>query len=128
MPLEHCRGKVERMALDLLRECTLTGPAFPEPFVRFELEKELAKANLLLRVTGEEGRALQEGWEAYRRKLRELAVRGGAVRVRNHVLEPLVSRLEYARLQAADEVHTREGQEAGGYLLTTADGSAKLRA
>ena len=116
------------MALDLLRECTLTGPAFPEPFVRFELEKELAKANLLPKVTGEEGRALQDAWEAYRRKLRELAVRGGAVRVRNHVLEPLVSRLEYSRMEPAEDVHTREGQEGGGYLLTTADGSAKLRA
>ena len=49
------------MALDLLRECTLTGPAFPEPFVRFELEKELTKADLLPKVTGEEGRALQDG-------------------------------------------------------------------
>src|SRR5262245_47945054 len=116
------------MALDLLRECTLTGPAFPEPFVRFELEKELTRANLLPKVTGEEGRMWQDAWESYRRKLRELPVRGGNIRVRNHVLEPLVSRLGYVRLETADDVHTREGQEAGGYLLTAADNSAKLRA
>ncbi len=95
--------------------------------MRFELEKELGKANLLPKATGEEGRALQDNWEVYRRKLRELAVRGGALRVRNHVLEPLVSHLGYARLEPAEDVHTREGQETGGYLLTTADGSAKLR-
>lgn len=115
------------MALDLLRECTFTGPALPEPFVRFELEKELTRADLLPKASGEEGRALQDAWEAYRRKLRELAFRGGAIRVRNHVLEPLVARLGYARLEPAEDVETREGRESGGHLLITADGGARLR-
>ena len=115
------------MPLNLLPDCTFIGPALPDPFVRFELEKELGNAKLLAKNTGEEGRTLQESWEPYRRKLRELGVSGGAVRVRNHVLEPLVARLGYTRLEPAGLVATREGQEDGGYLMFSADGAAKLR-
>lgn len=115
------------MALDLLHDCTFTGPAFPEPFVRFEFEKELTKAGLLPKTTGSEGSKLQESWESYRRKLRELAAKGGPIRVRNLVIEPLVARLGYSSLAPASDVQTREGKEAGGYLLTTTDNKSKIR-
>jgi hypothetical protein len=114
------------MALDVLQHATFSGPAFPEPFVRFELEKELTRLRLLPKATGEEGRVLQESWDVYRRTLRELVARGGAVRVRHHVLEPLVCRLGYACLEEAPEVETREGREPGGHLMVAADG-ARLR-
>ena len=116
------------MVLDLLPECTLIGPAFPEPFVRLELEKELSRAGLLAKTTGEEGQALQGSWETYRRKLRELVAYGGSIRVRHHVLEPLGDRLGYSRLEATEDVETREGREPGGYFLITGDDSLRLRA
>ncbi|WP_425354858.1 hypothetical protein [Limnoraphis robusta] len=115
------------MALEILEHNSFTGPAFPEPFVKFELEKQLAKKKLLAKTTGTEGKTLQQSWEVYRRKLRELSTMGGAVRVFNHVVEPLIERLGYATAENADQVQTREGLESGGYLLKTADGSSKLR-
>ena len=114
------------MALDVLQHATFTGPAFPEPFVRFELEKELNRFTLLPKTTGAEGRALQETWEVYRRRLRELVARGGAMRVRHHVLEPLVVHWGYARLEASPAVETREGREDSGDLMVSAEG-ARLR-
>ena len=81
------------MTLDLLSQATFAGPAFTEPFVRYELEHELAARKLLPRETGAEGRELQASWETYRRYLRELVALGGAVRGRNRVLEPLMGRL-----------------------------------
>ena len=113
------------MALDILSECTFTGPALPEPFVQFELEKELNKAKVLPKTTGKEGKALRDSWEVYRRKLRELAVRGGPVRVRNHVIEPLLGRLGYDRIEDGAEIETREGRESGGYVMV--NGKARLR-
>jgi hypothetical protein len=115
------------VALDLSRDCTFTGPALPAPFVQADLEKELERHKLLPKTTGPDGQALKEEWESYRRRLRELVVRGGALRVRNCVVEPLITRLGYAKLEAADPVETREGKEPGGALLLTADGSGKLR-
>ena len=115
------------MTLELLQHCTFTGPALPEPFVRFELEKELTKAKRLPKTTGNEGKELDEAWQVYRRKLRELATRGGALRVRNHVITPLVKLLGYDRIESGGEVETREGLESGGEVLVTADNSTKLR-
>jgi hypothetical protein len=115
------------MALEFLQHCTFTGPALPEPFVRFELEKELTKAKLLPKNAGKEGETLQTTWQTYCRKLRELATRGGAVRVRNHVISPLLKLLEYDHIESAGEVSTREGLESGGEVLVTADGKTKLR-
>jgi hypothetical protein len=115
------------VALELSRDCTFSGPALPAPFVQSDLEKELDRHKLLARTTGIDGQALKERWDSYRRRLRELVVRGGALRVRNCVVEPLIEPLGYARLEAADPVETREGKEVGGALLLTADGSAKLR-
>lgn len=114
------------MALDL-SECTFIGPALPGPFVRFELEKELNKLRLLPKTTGEEGKKLKAHWEFYRRKLRELTAIGGPIRVRNHVIEPLLASLGYDRIEPADDVQTREERESGGDLLVTTDGTAKLR-
>jgi len=113
------------MALDVLRDCEFIGPALPEPFVQFELENELNKKKLLPKTTGQEGKELQASWEAYRRKLRELVSRGGDIRVRNHVIEPLVNRLSYERFESADTVETREGRENGGFLLL--NGQTSLR-
>jgi hypothetical protein len=113
--------------LDLSRDCTFIGPALPAPFVHGDLEKELERLKLLLKTTGAEGPALKEEWESYRRRLRELAVRGGPLRVRNCVIEPLVERLGYAKLESADEVETREGKEGGGALLLSEDCGARLR-
>ncbi len=115
------------MSFDILASASVSGPAFPEPFVRFELGNELVRLRLLPKNTGEEGRELQVSWEAYRSKIRDLVSQGGAVRVRNHVIEPLVSRLGYEHLEEAGVVETREGREPGGYFLTARDGS-RLRA
>lgn len=109
------------MALDVLRDATLWGPAFPEPFVRFDLEHELVRLRLLPKLTGDEGAALRAGWELYRRKLRDLQGRAGAIRVRNQVFEPLVERLGYANLHDGGDVETREGRESGGWLLHSRD-------
>jgi len=116
-----CYETAIAMTLDLLSQATFAGPAFTEPFVRYELEHELAARKLLPREAGAEGRELQASWETYRRYLRELVALGGAVRVRNHVLEPLVGRLGYARFEPADDVTTREGQEPGGTLMLDGD-------
>jgi hypothetical protein len=114
------------MALDLT-DCQFTGPALPEPFVRFELENELTKLKLLAKTTGRDGKQLKADWEVYRRHLAQLAVRGGPVRVRNHAVEPIIKRLGYAGLKQQDPVETREGRESGGHLLTNGDDSARLR-
>ena len=114
------------MALDL-SSCTFSGPALPEPFVKLDLEAELTKERLLPVVTGEQGRSLQRNWDAYRRGLRELVSRGGPIRVRNQVIEPLVPLLGYRELRPADTVHTREGPEPGGNLLVADDGQRPLR-
>jgi hypothetical protein len=115
------------MPLNLLDHCAFNGPALPEPFVRFELEKELGRLDLLPKTTGDEGKKLQLSWDVYRRKLRELDIRGGPLRVRHCVLDPLVERLGFARSESAPEVETREGREEGGYVLISADGSTRLR-
>ena len=107
---------------NFLRDCSFIGPALPEPFVQFELETELAKANLLPMTTGVEGRELQALWDMYRRKLREL-ISGGPRRVRNHVIEPLLQRLGYERISDACDITTREGLEDGGAVLTASDGT-----
>src|SRR5262245_39034734 len=115
------------MALELSHDSRFRGPALPEPFVQAELERDLTRLGLLPRATGADGQPRRESWDGYRRRLRELAIRAGAVRVRNHVVEPLVERLGYARIDAAEDVETREGRERGGDLLVSADGGAHLR-
>jgi hypothetical protein len=114
------------MPLDFT-DCLFTGPALPEPFVKFELEKELTSRRLFVKNTGDEGKKLKEEWTAYRRKLYNLTAVGGPLRIRNHVIEPLLPLLGYARFEDAGEVQTREGLESGGTLLLTDDGNARLR-
>ena len=115
------------MALNLSTDCTFTGPALPEPFVKFNLEAELNRLALLPKTTGEEGRALDEHWKFVRRKLGALVSHGGGLRVQNHVIEPLLAQLGYARIETVEAIPTREGAEDGGALLVTEDGAAKLR-
>ncbi len=115
------------MALDL-RDVSLAGPALPEPFVRLQLEAALAKRGLLPKTTGDEGRSLAATWDPLHRKLRGLGDHGGALRVKNHVLDPLAPRLGYEAPEPAESVATREGTEDGGYLLEAAGKSARLRA
>jgi hypothetical protein len=115
------------MALNLSADCTFTGPALPEPFVKFNLEAELNRLALLPKSTGAEGRALDEHWKFVRRKLGALVSHGGGLRVQNHVIEPLLAQLSYARIETVEAIQTREGAESGGALLITEDGTAKLR-
>lgn len=107
-----------------LSDIRFTGPALPEPFVRLDLEKELR--DLLPKQTGDAGREVQQSWDAYRRRLRELVSQGGPIRVHNTVIEPLAARLGYASIKSAPDVATREGAEAGGWLLK--NGDSHLRA
>jgi len=113
------------MALTL-RDCTFFGPALPEPFVLNNLEGKLNDLRLLPRNVGDEGRALQQAWEVFRRKLRDLGEHGGDRRVLSHVLEPLASQLGYVTLTPQESVITREGAEDGGSLFLTPEGK-KLR-
>lgn len=115
------------MALDL-RDCTFSGSALPEPFVKFELERHLAALSPLPPHRGPDADALQDNWDAYRKRLRRLADQGGEQRVLNHVIEPLAPLLGYVAPARAEEVATREGVEDGGWWLATRDGSAGLRA
>ena len=113
------------MAFDL-SDCEFRGPALPEPFVKFELEKELSNKKLLRKVVGMEGDELRQMWDVYRRKLHGLVALGGAIRVFNHVIEPLIQELGYSRVEESPDVQTREDLEAGGRLLVSEDGS-KIR-
>ncbi len=115
------------MPLDLTADCAFTGPALPEPFVKFNLEAELNRLSLLPKASGPEARALHEHWQFVRRKLRNLVAHGGGLRVQNHVIEPLLAQLGYARIEAVEAVQTREGDEDGGTLLVTEDGASRLR-
>lgn len=107
-----------------LSDIRFSGPALPEPFVRFELEKELK--DLLPKTTGEAGRELGAAWDTYRRHLRDLVSQGGPIRVRNAIIEPLLARLGYTSIEEAGEVATREGSENGGWLLTGPNGKLRV--
>lgn len=110
------------MALDFLRfgHLTLSGPALPEPFVRFELERALAKLKLLPDPTGLKGQKVGDEWRVLQRKIRDISANSGPLAISNKVLEPLTPRLGYATLDDAQEVQTREGLESGGALMKAA--------
>lgn len=114
------------MALDL-SSATFIGPAFPEPFVKFDLEKILNQNNLLPKAIGEEGKKLQEFWDSYRRKIRDLGPNSGSIRVRNYIVEPLIEILKYSSFEETDKIVTREGEEDSGVLLKTNDGKTHIR-
>jgi hypothetical protein len=111
-----------------LRDCTFAGPALPAPFVKFELERQLAKLSPIPKAVGQEARALQGQWDTYRSKLRSLGDSGGDLRVLNHVIEPLAPLLGYAEPRREEKVRTREGDEDGGWWLPASDQVAGLRA
>jgi hypothetical protein len=108
------------LTLDL-RDCTFSGPAFPEPFVRYELSATLTRLGLL----HDHGRTeLERNWSSLRRQLRSVA---GPQSVCNHVLAPLGERLGFAAPLRQPEVATRECIEDGGWLMHAPCG-ASLRA
>lgn len=111
-----------------LSDLQFTGPALPEPFVKFDLENELTKLKLLPKNTGNEAKQLKTDWDVYRRELAKLAVRGGYLHVRNQVIKPLCKHLGYdaEEIESAAGVETREGREDGGCLLVGKE-DAKLR-
>ena len=111
------------MNLDL-GDCTFSGPALPEPFVRFELGVMLAKRELLANTQGKE---FEQDWNALRRQFRLIGATGGPLRVCNNVIAPLAKRLGYDRPIRQDEVATREGMEDGGWLMCAPCGG-QLRA
>jgi len=110
------------MSLDL-HDCTASGPAFPEPFLRFELPELMHRRGLLPKS----GRHLESAWQAVRRQIRSLAGAGGPLRVNNHVIAPLAPCLGYSAPQRQEPIATREGAEDAGWLLQASDG-ARLRA
>jgi hypothetical protein len=105
-----------------LPDCSVAGPALPEPFLRFELADLLATRGRWPRS----GKALQAAWEPLPRALRMLAGAGGPLRVHNHVIAPLAAGLGYTTLARQEPIATREGAEDAGWLLLAADG-ARLR-
>jgi hypothetical protein len=107
-----------------LRDCALSGPALPGPFVRFELAAVLARLGLPPNATT--GR-LEQSWHALRRRLRLLGGSGGPQRVCNQVIVPLADCLGYGAPRRQEDIATREGMEDGGWLMQSPRG-AKLRA
>jgi hypothetical protein len=102
------------MTLDL-SDCTFVGPAFPAPFVHFELTEHLSRLDLLPTTCA---------WKPFRQQLRPA---GGAQRVCNHVIVPLASNLGFGSPVRQGDVSTREGVEDGGWLLNAQCGT-RLRA
>ncbi len=115
------------MALSL-GDCSVFGPALPEPFLQFHLETHLQNAKLLPKSGSPEAKLVAEQWDAVKRRLKMLGDQGRALRVANHVLEPLAGRLGYCSPTRVEEVSTREGMEDGGFILASQDGAAHLRA
>ena len=105
------------MSLDL-QDCTACGPAFPEPFLCFELPELLHRRGLL----PQPGRRFEQAWQTVRRQLRSLGSAGGPLRVHNHVVAPLAPILGYAAPERQDPIATREGAEDAGWLLQAANG------
>jgi hypothetical protein len=106
-----------------LHDCSVSGPALPESFLRFELAAVLERRNLLPKP----GRLFEQGWDAVRRQVRALGGAGGPLRVGNHIIAPLSVCLGYGAPQRQDQVATREGMEEGGWLLRAPNGQ-RLRA
>jgi len=104
-----------------LGDCIFSGPALPEPFVRFELTAQLTRLGLL---TNGQGRLFERNWNVLRRQFRSS---GGPQSVCNHVVVPLAGLLGFDAPARQVDVATREGNEDGGWL-TQAPCGARLRA
>ena len=100
-----------------------SGPALPEPFVRFELGDLLGRQGLLPAGT----RSFERGWSTVRAQIRALGGAGGPLRAHNHIIAPLALPLGFGPPLRQEEVSTREGLEDGGWLMQTPDGT-RLRA
>jgi hypothetical protein len=99
------------MRLDL-DDCTLTGSALTEPFLREGLARVVDLRH-----------GFQADWDVFRGSLRA----GGAHRVHQHVTTRLASAFGYSRPLRQHAVTTREGQEDGGWSLQAVNGGC-LRA
>jgi hypothetical protein len=99
------------MRLDL-DDCTLTGSALTEPFLREGLARVVDLRH-----------GFQADWDVFRGSLRA----GGAHRVHQHVTTGLASAFGYSRPLRQHAVTTREGQEDGGWSLQAVNGGC-LRA
>jgi hypothetical protein len=108
------------MILDL-SDCAFRGPAFPDPFVRFELGAQLRNLGLL---DNSQGRIFERCWATLRRQLRSA---GGPQTVCKHVVAPLAECLGFDLPVRQGDVETREGVEDGGWLMQSPCG-ARLRA
>lgn len=113
------------MALNLDPSIQFTGPALPDAFIHHELEQALKGALPARNET-------VDLWRSVRRSLSQpLTENSGQVRVRNIILQPIVSAMGYGELLAAGMVRTRERDEMGGYLGKASHigkvGSAHLR-
>ncbi|OQY27457.1 MAG: hypothetical protein B6243_13010 [Anaerolineaceae bacterium 4572_5.2] len=87
-----------------------SGPALPDFYVQYELERALKSVLPAKKAT-------QSDWRKLSKSLRQpLSESSGAVRVRNVFLAPLTRAMGYGDLSAADPVRTREGDETGGIL------------
>ena len=107
------------MSLDT-RDCTVSGAALTEPFLRFELGATLTRLGLPLTPD-------PASWAALRRALGSLGGTSGPQRVHMHVIAPLARALGYGDVIRQQPVATREGPEDGGWLLSGPEG-APLRA
>ena len=103
-----------------LTKARFTGPALPEPFVKFELEKEIS--NLLPKNTGEQGKELKKKWDYYREKLKRCSSNAGGISIMSSIIEPIMDLLGYKEKEDCEEVETRERKEPAGYLLKSEQG------
>ena len=103
-----------RVTLDL-HDCTFTGPALPEPFVRLRIGWATDQVGLLPNTRT--SLSSRTGTRCAGNS-RTRAVAGSSSR-HNHIIAPLAhtSRLTIAPQRQEDEVSTREGLEDGGWLM-----------
>lgn len=104
--------------LNLSSILTFTGPALPDFYVQYELERVLKEVWPTKSDT-------ERYWRVVRKALQQpLTETSGAMRVRNVVIAPLMVAMGYGELTTAQTVRTREGDEQGGFLSTAPNGSS----
>ena len=108
------------MNLDL-HDCTFSGPALPESFVRFELSGQLTRLGLL---AGLQGKEFEGEWCALRQRFRST---GGPQSICHYLIAPLAECLGLGHPARQEDVATRDGIEDGGWLMQATSG-ARLRA
>ena len=78
-----------------LHDCSASGPALPESFLRFELAARAGQT----RPAAEARTPFEQGWDTVRRQVRALGGAGGPLRVANHIIAPLAPCLGYGAPQ-----------------------------